>query len=48
MCSAEEKPALRSVVVYCGSHLGNNDAFIKAAQGIAKQLWMLRDCVFDF
>ena len=34
MCSTAEKPVLRTVVVYCGSNLGNNDAFIKVAEGM--------------
>ncbi len=33
MCSAAEKPALRTVVVYCASSLGNNEAYVQAAQG---------------
>ncbi|CAB4018587.1 probable cytokinin riboside 5 -monophosphate phosphoribohydrolase LOG4 [Paramuricea clavata] len=38
MCSTADKPALHTVVVYCGSSLGNNEAFVKAAQELGKSL----------
>lgn len=33
MSSTTNKAALRTVVVYCGGNLGNNEVFVKAAQG---------------